>query len=947
MAKKVILLGIGTSGSYIVDSFAQKQKLNSPVICCAMDTDSRVLERINYAEKILLAREGCIEDAIFRLGKEQVRDYFPCEDTDLYSVSYVNKINLDGGANLWRSKALLMLQDFLADETRNQTFLNLFKNEEPETEIHLYIIASLCGGTGSGLFSFLAEYLKESVASIQGLLLCPDIYEDLYSAEQQIMIQANAYTALRELNAKDCNHTNPFTKIYLFQKNRTLQSVPMQEQWIGAMLPAILSNDDGNTPANGTVYASASYTKILRPTQDLIEYISRKCVIDAVFTASGADTGDVEGYFKQLVSFLQTDPAQRVLETQSEQHSKQSLHDAATAGYETLCKLYASGVEGYERKKTRLTKCFTAESHAISVFAHLLCPDGQPLSPQGARDTLVQLAEKIKQYTKDVYADEYLKPGPIEQSVKAYFSCLSVSDGKCKGKYAGGTKHRFVQLLSKDKSVCGNKPEDYTRLKSDLFEICDAILQTRSQVYMVNLLPVVEQLIAIYNKILGQIRVCRQEANSDLRLCGIRNSGRSGWTQHVLGTQEDKEKAYHAYRQNGNTREIFELCYVQIAFYARKMLDAACSFQDLLESIYEKSFAFVTDDPFVLQYFNQNMPEIIAEHQSDDAFVTAVHRGYCFNQPSLRVSIVDDRVGNRNHTAISRVFISEDARDSKELIEKLLYDFGEMASAIDVAPWVSPQEICFYRELGNVQLQEVLCMNEEESESLEQYQKAIQMMKRYRTPMWNPCVYFNTWKGGCLPHISPVTEERWKKKVVKAFFYAVFTERLFLDVPEDGTEPVYFYFNRGHRQPCLWNDSYIEQGDWSTVLKWIQTEEEWLQNWSEAFDSCVQKEIQALPGMGFGEYGVQEISKGIRESSMYSELSRHLLEMAAGAGVDGVQMLHTGKDVLHTYCCGKMDADSAEYDAVYQLLEADMLANYKGRKRTIKEAFCAYRRKGN
>ena len=84
--------------------------------------------------------------------------------------------------------------------------------------------------------------------------------------------------------------------------------------------------------------------------------------------------------------------------------------------------------------------------------------------------------------------------------------------------------------------------------------------------------------------------------------------------------------------------------------------------------------------------------------------------------------------------------------------------------------------------------------NEEESESLEQYQKAIQMMKQYRTPMWNPCVYFNMWKGGCLPHISPVTEERWKKQVVKAFFYAVFTERLFLDVPEDGTEPVYYYF---------------------------------------------------------------------------------------------------------------------------------------------------------
>ena len=68
----------------------------------------------------------------------------------------------------------------------------------------IYIVSSLCGGTGVGMFLDVAHRVRQEVgsnASIVGIFLMPSTFEsEIRSDLQRRRIQANAYAALKELN---------------------------------------------------------------------------------------------------------------------------------------------------------------------------------------------------------------------------------------------------------------------------------------------------------------------------------------------------------------------------------------------------------------------------------------------------------------------------------------------------------------------------------------------------------------------------------------------------------------------------------------------------------------------------------------------------------------------------------------------------------------------------
>ncbi|HEY63343.1 MAG TPA: hypothetical protein G4O02_02110 [Caldilineae bacterium] len=101
---------------------------------------------------------------------------------------------------------------------------------------HIYIVTSLCGGTGSGIFLDVAHKLRHlfgEQAIITGILGMPSIFlEELDSDLQKRRIQANAYAALKELDAFQSGRdfvvqypgedpitvSRPFDRIYLIER---------------------------------------------------------------------------------------------------------------------------------------------------------------------------------------------------------------------------------------------------------------------------------------------------------------------------------------------------------------------------------------------------------------------------------------------------------------------------------------------------------------------------------------------------------------------------------------------------------------------------------------------------------------------------------------------------------------------------------------------------------
>lgn len=68
----------------------------------------------------------------------------------------------------------------------------------------IYVVSSLCGGTGSGMFMDTAHRIRAQVrnnARIVGIFYLPDVLEEAISSDlQRRRIRANAYAALKELN---------------------------------------------------------------------------------------------------------------------------------------------------------------------------------------------------------------------------------------------------------------------------------------------------------------------------------------------------------------------------------------------------------------------------------------------------------------------------------------------------------------------------------------------------------------------------------------------------------------------------------------------------------------------------------------------------------------------------------------------------------------------------
>lgn len=122
----------------------------------------------------------------------------------------------------------------------------------------IYVICSLCGGTGSGMFLDVAYLLRKivgvdpSTKRFMGVFVMPEVYEPVIENQHIKRIYANAYAALRELDflmnspkrsylIKGKDHTfvdyksdvTPFDFVFLFSNKNKRGSVISQRQVSG------------------------------------------------------------------------------------------------------------------------------------------------------------------------------------------------------------------------------------------------------------------------------------------------------------------------------------------------------------------------------------------------------------------------------------------------------------------------------------------------------------------------------------------------------------------------------------------------------------------------------------------------------------------------------------------------------------------------------------------
>ena len=322
MAKQILMIGIGQLGCSVAERFWRaNSNPQTNVRVWAVDTDERTTEKICGPTVISMADPCLLGDALDELDNDVLKEWFPC-DKQNDSVEFFECLSMNNGSNQWRMKALLSFTYFLS-KPKNLDRLHKelddisysFDKDDNDRRVDVLAVASLAGGTGSGLLLPLSLYIVRCLeergisAEAQALVALPEICEQQLTAQQTVKARANAYATLRELNAINLvvggAHPNnapkigdvndpylgllfdpvtaqgsgtvalPFKQIYLFRRNPGVLSISMHIDFLTDAARHLCAEESITTPNTpDAVFSGLSISRSIYPADSIVSYIS-------------------------------------------------------------------------------------------------------------------------------------------------------------------------------------------------------------------------------------------------------------------------------------------------------------------------------------------------------------------------------------------------------------------------------------------------------------------------------------------------------------------------------------------------------------------------------------------------------------------------------------------------------------------------------------------------
>ncbi len=331
MNKPCLILGIGGSGTNILNIFVKSQKNIENIIPLAIDTDSYNLSKLDDRLVKINLTENEMLDHVYQRVKPYIDEKWFSDFEYKENANLLKILKTNNGAHSWRQQGFLSFIDYLLNEEKIEVlnnYIDLFVSKIEDNNYEIYLLSSTNGGTGSGIFLGLSLYIKKYIKEkhdldirIKMMLVCPDVYENSQNYDERKKSYANAYAALKELNAinlvtggfnvlddntqhetidfkitikdlvlfdsKDKLFWNkevfPFDKVYLFERIPTIMSISTHEQIIASSLNLILKNkEDEGFKDIENIYAGISISKVQYPSENIIDYLLHRYLLDEI-----------------------------------------------------------------------------------------------------------------------------------------------------------------------------------------------------------------------------------------------------------------------------------------------------------------------------------------------------------------------------------------------------------------------------------------------------------------------------------------------------------------------------------------------------------------------------------------------------------------------------------------------------------------------------------------
>lgn|GEM_PF-5753201 len=220
--RPTLLVGVGGTGSKIAEQILETARkndrsLSSRIGILALDTDLNSLNELQNVERrsrVAFSRPETVYRLLERNAEVERAWCYSRKSIEMSET--VLGMSLIEGAGQIRMLTRLALHDAFAHDGLMTTLedalsrLGVHDSENDfEGSVHVLVVGSLAGATGSGSFAQLALALKAAArqrevnAAVRGVFLLPDVYArgGSLSRSQIPNVLANGYASLKELNA--------------------------------------------------------------------------------------------------------------------------------------------------------------------------------------------------------------------------------------------------------------------------------------------------------------------------------------------------------------------------------------------------------------------------------------------------------------------------------------------------------------------------------------------------------------------------------------------------------------------------------------------------------------------------------------------------------------------------------------------------------------------------
>ncbi len=289
--RPTLLVGIGGTGSKIAETILETahrndRSLSARIGILALDTDLNSLNDLRSVERrsrIAFSRPETVYRLLERNAGVERTWCYSRRDAEMSEA--ILGMSLIEGAGQIRMLTRLALHDAFANDSLMTTLEDAISrlgvhdsDQDFAGSIHILVVGSLAGATGSGAFAQLALALKQAArqrevnATVRGVFLLPDVYARGGSLPRTQIpnVLANGYASLKELNAYNVLASLPHRKAdftFEYAPNHTLKQGEMP---YSAVTFVDYENSNGGSMGRGLdsyidMAARAGYLMIFSP----------------------------------------------------------------------------------------------------------------------------------------------------------------------------------------------------------------------------------------------------------------------------------------------------------------------------------------------------------------------------------------------------------------------------------------------------------------------------------------------------------------------------------------------------------------------------------------------------------------------------------------------------------------------------------------------------------